>query len=238
MPDWFEGLSKILPGEKLYSDAIAPAAKQVGRLGEDVVKTARLILAPVQALSHLQGRLEAMFERMAQRVPEDRRVEVPPELTGPAIETMRYLDEGGELWHLLEEILTKAFDSGTAGIVHPAFIHIGRQLSPDEIRLVRHLTAHKIKIVDTLDWNATTRIFSNRTILECNLPADVLHLPSQLDLYGHHLISLGLVEWPVLQQEPIMVKGEQKGVRRRSEILLTELGRLFSRAASPPQRSG
>jgi hypothetical protein len=62
MTDW--NLGNLVPKEllnKVYDDAVSPSAKQIGRLGEDVIKTARLLLSPLQVTAAVGDRLEAMM---------------------------------------------------------------------------------------------------------------------------------------------------------------------------------
>lgn len=234
MPDWFESLAKVLPGEKMYDDALAPAAKQVGRLGEDTVKTARLMLAPLQIAAHFQDRLENMLKRVGERVPEERRIEALPQIAGPALAQMRFLEEGSELWRAFEELLTKAVDRDKIGLVHPAFVQIVSQLSPDEALILRSLRTKNILIIDKLDWDAASRKFENKQILEHNIPESELSLPQQFQLYVLHLTSLGLAEWPVTDQAPLMRGNAQIGVKRNSVVQLTDFGRLFADACASP----
>ncbi len=59
---------KLVPKEainKLYDDALSPSVKQLGKLGEDAMKTARLILAPLQLTAAWQDRFAAMVEACA-----------------------------------------------------------------------------------------------------------------------------------------------------------------------------
>lgn len=222
-----EELAKLLPKEtidKLYSDALSGPARQVGKLGTDVMNVARLLLLPLQALGALQDRIEPMFDRIRQRVPEERQIEAPAQITGPILEQLQYLPERSELWQMYEEILTKAVDRDNAGKIHPAFAHIISQLSRDEAWIVYRLRDRTFNVVDTLDFVGGR--FENRRIEKSELPTDELHLPEQIDLYYSHLESLALVTWPVSGQEAILDGGRQTGVRRRSTMKLTDFGQL------------
>ena len=234
MPDWFESLSKVLPVEKVYDDALAPAAKQVGRLGEDTMKTARLILAPLQIAVHFQDRLERMLKRVADRVPEERRIEAPPQIVGPALAQMRFLEEDSELWQAFEELVTKSVDRDTIDLVHPAFIQLVAHLSADEARLLRYLRTKHILIVDELDLRADNRRFENQRIISHDIPENELSQPKQFDLYVLHLTSLGLAHWPITDQTPVMRGGIQTGIKRNAVVQLTDFGRLFADACAPP----
>lgn len=233
MADWVDSLAKVLPVEKVYDDAVAPFAKQVGKFGEDAGKAARLILSPIQGLARLQDRLEAMFERIGKRVPEERQIEVRPEISAPAIEAMTYLDDKSELWRVLEEILTKAADRDTVSLVHPAFVHIAKQMTPDEINTVFRLKRGPIEFIDTMELDQATNTFFNKQIIKDGFDVDLI-APTQFDLLTMHLTSLGLMQWPVYHQKPIPNKfgAGQAGVTRYSRMELTPLGNLFVDAAT------
>lgn len=232
MPEWSDVVAKIMPIEKLYDDAVAPAAKQVGRLGGDAAKAARLILAPIQGLAHLQDRMDAMFERMAKRIPQERLIEVSPEISGPAIDTMVHLDDRSELWRLLEEILTKAMDSETVRLAHPAFVIIAKQLAPDEIRILFRLNQSTVELIDAMDLDDQAKKFINRTLVSNSFDIDLI-VPSQFDLFMHHLQVLGLITWVIQDQIPVIGEnGKQTGVTRRSEIALSDFGKMFVEAGT------
>ena len=115
--DVFETLGKLVPKEainKLYDDALSGPAKEMGKLGTDVIKTAWLLLAPLQYGAAFQDRLEQMCERISKRVPEHRRVEAPLEVVGPTLEKLQFVRDGSELSDMFEELLTKSVDSGNS----------------------------------------------------------------------------------------------------------------------------
>lgn len=231
-----EDLGDLLPKEtidKLYSDALSPAAKQIGRVGEDTLKALRLLTLPIQALGALQDRLDPVIDRIRKQVPEARRVDAQPEVVGPALERMRFIPEKSELWSMYEEVLTKAVDVETAGSIHPAFAYLISQLSADEARMVWLMRDRTFEVTDRLQLFGSR--FDNRVIEFSDLPLDQLRSPDQMELYYSHLESLNLVQWPILNQTPIMEKGKQTGVRRASIMQLTPFGKLFAAACIPPE---
>lgn len=232
-------IAELLPKEtidKLYTDALSPAAKEFGKFGEDAAKTLRLLTAPIQFLGALQDRLEPMLKRIGKRVPDRRRVEAPPEVVGPAFERMRYIPDNSELWTMYEEVLTRSVDSEEAHKVHPSFAYIISQLSADEARIVYLLRDRNFEVVDTLDL--VSNRFENRVVEKSELPDAELHMPKQMDLYYAHLESLNIVTWPVHRQDPIMTGGRQTGIRRHSTMQLTAFGQLFAGACIPPDGFG
>ena len=241
MEDPLQDLGKLVPKEiftKLYDDAVAGPVKEVGKLGTDAIKVVRLILAPLQIGAAFQDRFERMGERIRTRVPEDNRTEIPPELSGPILEKMRYVAENGELWKMFEEVLTKSIDKDQLHRVHPSFGYTIAQLSRDEAWMLYLLREQSFQVVDTLDLDHASNRFSNRVVEQSTLPIVELHAPARVDLYFSHLESLSLVTWPVERQDPILNGQTQTGVRRFSTLLLTDFGRLFVEACIPAEGFG
>jgi hypothetical protein len=224
--------AKLLPSKtatKIYDDVFSGPFKQIGKLGTDVVKTARLILIPLQYAAAYQDRTEGMFKRIAKRVPEKRRVQAPVEVAGPTMEKMRYVQEGSELWDMYEEVLTKAVDSEQQSKIHPSFSHIIALLSRDEAWILYRLRDGVFNVVDYLDFDRPANKFINRVVEESELPKDELFMPDHVELSYSHLEGLNLAVWPVVKQDAVfaVVGGPQTGIRRQSRMMLTEFGKLF-----------
>jgi Abortive infection alpha len=235
-PD-LEQLGKLVPKEtigKLYEDLLSGTAKEVGKFGADVAKTARLILAPLQVTAALQDRFVRMVQRIQGRVPESRQIEPPAEVVGPALEHMRYLDESSALWSMYEEVLTKSVDKNQNASIHPSFTHIISQLSRDEAWILYRLRDRPFNVVDELDYDKKENRFHSRVIISSELPKDELYLSDKVELLYSHLESLSLVTWPVERQTPLLnASNVQTGIRRESKMALTEFGRLFVSASIP-----
>ena len=239
-PD-LEQFGKLVPKEtigKLYDDLLSDPAKEIGKIGVDVVKTARLILAPLQVTAALQDRFLAMVQRIRSRVPESRQIEPPAEVVGSAIEHMRYIDESTALWSMYEEVLTKAVDKEQNSNIHPSFTHIISQLSRDEAWILYRLRDGPFNVVDTSDFDAKEKQFHNRVIISSELPEAELYQPDKVELLYSHLESLSLVTWPVEKQTPLLNEANvQTGLRRESKMTLTDFGRLFVSASIPKRDS-
>jgi hypothetical protein len=231
-----ENLGKLVPKEalnKLYDDALSAPAKQLGKLGEDAMKTARLLLAPLQLAALAQDRFAAMIERISKSVPPERRIDPPAQIVGPVIEHLRFIDEDNPLSAMFEEILTNSIDKDGQEKVHPAFPHIISQLSRDEAWILFRLRDRSFDVVDHMDYDRATNQFSNRVIVSSTLPSNELFMGDKFELSFAHLEALGLVTWPVLKQTPMMAGNVQTGLTRNSSMKLTELGALFVKAAVP-----
>ena len=223
--------------ENTYNDALSPGLKELGKVGADLVKTARLLLAPLQIAATFQDRLERLLREMNERIPESRRIEVAPEISGPAIESMRFIKESSPLWDLFKEVLFKSADQKYVELVHPSFVQIIKQLTSDEALLLLKLDVEPFHQVYTQDLNLQENRFENRVIESSTIPLDDLLSPESMGIYYSHLESLSLVTWPVTKQDPIVVNGVQIGIRCFSEIHLTDFGKLFVSACIPPTDS-
>lgn len=236
-----EIVSKVIDSkvvENTYNDALSPGLKELGKVGVDLAKTARLLLAPLQIAATFQDRLERFLCEMNERIPETRRIEVAPEISGPAIESMRFIDESNVLWSLFKEVLYKSADQKYVELVHPSFVQIIKQLTRDEAFLLLKLDEVSFHIVDTMRYNQAENSFFNREVEKSTIPTEDLLSPDSMSIYYSHLESLSLVTWPITKQEPIYANGVQVAIRRFSQIDLTDFGKLFISACVPPVDEG
>lgn len=66
----------------------------------------------------------------------------PAHIAGPAIEALRFANEQDELKELYANLLAGAMNSATINHVHPSFVEIIKQLSPEEASLLVSLKTH------------------------------------------------------------------------------------------------
>lgn len=141
------GLGKALDSEvakRSYDDAVSPGAKELGQATADILKGLRLFTAPFQMMGSWQDRLTARLDRVRQSVPEERQVECPANIAGPAIEALRFEEDDSICGRMFEELLAKAIDKETQGIIHPAFPKIIASMSPEEAHALVAYARHSI----------------------------------------------------------------------------------------------
>ena len=231
-----EDLLKMIPPEviaEIYRDAASKPLVEASNLGTDIVKTGRLILAPLQITAALQDRFEKFVKTRISKIPEEKLIEPPAMIIGPSLEKMKYIEEESPLWMMYEELLLKAVNSDEIDKAHPSFVHIIAQLSHDEAILLYELSKEEFKIIDTMDYIKEINKFVNRKIEESTIPLDKIDYPENENLYYNHLESLSLINWPITEQKPIMAGSKQTGTRRYSKWILTEFGKLFIDACIP-----
>ncbi|MCI0426837.1 MAG: hypothetical protein L0Z46_02325 [Nitrospiraceae bacterium] len=88
LPDEIDKLIPAKVVEKAYDDLASHPAKEASKIAVDLVKTARLLLAPFQLAAAFQYRFERVIERIRARVPEERQIQAPAEIVGPVIQHM------------------------------------------------------------------------------------------------------------------------------------------------------
>ena len=227
--------------EKAYDDGISSPLVEISKVSVDVVKTARLLLAPLQLAATFQDRFEVFLANLNKRVPEDKMVQIPAELSSVCFDKMRYLDSNNPLWEMFEELLIKASNNESQPLVHPCFGTLISQLAPDEAVILHELKwVDSFDIEDRLELNHEENTFDNRVILNSTIPNDKLVSPDSIGIYYSHLESLSLVSWPIIDQTPIWddtveneIERVQLGTKRQSKLVLTEFGELFVKACIP-----
>jgi Abortive infection alpha len=134
----------LLEAAPIYEDALQPGAQQVGKALETVGKAVNLALAPIGALvwgfKKIEEWVVPALEARLLTTPPERIVTPPPLIAGPAIEALRFAGGEESLRDLYANLLATAMDTETAHTAHPAFVEMLRQLSPDEAKLLSHIS--------------------------------------------------------------------------------------------------
>ena len=224
--DLAKELAKQLPLKDLYADAGAPAAKQIGLLLEDIAKTIRLALAPLQFAGAYQDRLRTFIDSAVRRVPEAQRVSPAPQILGPVVEGIRYEPENTPIDEMFSQLLSTSMDRETVDKAHPSYPFIIKQLSADEAKVLIEIRANTHPFVQ-LHRIGGGLSFAGPVEVDA-FPRDGLTFPGNVPFYMEHLHQLGLAGiFEVPPQEPMHEGGRQTGVRVRSVYRLTGLGHRF-----------
>ena len=211
------GIAKIVDSElakKLYDDAISEPAKEAGELAVDVLKGVRCFTLPFRLAGTAMKRMLADLEACRKRVPDDRQVESPPEIAGPTIERLRFLEDTNPLRQMYLNLLTTSIDKERQGKAHPAFVTILNQMSRDEA-----------VVIDALRQPASLFVALHHVVdHNINLETSDLAFPDQLFDTLEHLSALGLVTISKIQRIPIVKKGKPTEER---DVGATGFGKMF-----------
>lgn len=239
---------KAVPPEVVkaaYVDAVSPALKEAGKFGQNLVKTLRLVMFPVQCAAMLQDRLERHLQRSIDRVPEDRRVAPVESLALPIAEQLRYHDEGSSVGQMFERLLARSMDRERVGEAHPAFVQIVSQLAPDEAVLLGQIAVSRPTAYMRPPGQGSAALLKDERdalIAKSGLTEEQKQLlgnavvrpeelaqPELIYTYIEHLVSLGIVAYT---NDPW--SAQFRGAKRSGFdfwfVQLNGLGELFQRA--------
>jgi hypothetical protein len=229
----------------VYSDAVAPAMREFGKIGEDAVKVVHLALFPIQYGALLQERLARYLAKALDKVPEERRVAPRDAVMLPVAEKLRHQDEDGNpIADLYVNLLARAMDRDRLGDAHPAFVHLIGQLAPDEILILLQLNAQRHRVFFRHGPREPALLHEQVPPLLQRMPFPVatellgaavrpedLAQPELFLTFLEHLVALGIVEYT---HEPRSEETEKMSFLflgfEYHFIRLTAFGHLFHRA--------
>lgn len=230
--------------KELYSDAVAPAMREFGKIGSDAVKVARLVLFPVQYGAMLQDRVARYLIQAVAKVPEENRVAPRDAIMLPVAEKLRHQDEDGNpIAALYVNLLARAMDRERLGEAHPAFVHLIGQLAPDELLLLLQLRGRPHKVFIRFGPGKPALLRSEvmplllrsgiadpvaQGLLDAAVLPELLAQPELFLTFLAHLVSLGIVEYT---NEPKDHETQEFSVTylgfEHHFVRLTEFGNLF-----------
>ncbi len=247
--DFKQALSTLaLP---VYQDLAKPATIQVGLALETVAKTVVLLMSPLNALiwGHEQfaSFLEVKVAGMLKGVPPENIRTPPADVAVPLMESVRLKGDTGPLVDLYAQLLASAMQHRPEGQqVHPAFVEVLKQLSPDDAAILNVLylkLATPFLLIEILSPQGLITTLDKRfTIL---IEETGVETPKRVGISIDNLVRLGLVEAIVgstipdeslyadledlARQIPIDVPLEQLQLARGT-IVLRDFGGEFCRA--------
>ncbi|TOA11487.1 Abi-alpha family protein [Vibrio parahaemolyticus] len=221
------GLGKVADSKlvnKLYDDTASSSAKELGKLGADVTKTLRLFTAPFQLAALAQDRFEVWLNEARNRVPEDRQVTAPAHIAGPALKAMLFMEQDSPHAKYFVNLLSRAIDKSTVNEVHPAFVHLLEQISPDEALLLYKLQDLNIAGVGRLHHIGVKDEDYKMESLTSFDQSDFA-IPSHLSMYFEHLETMNLVR--DLKEDTIEIPEDKPMWKSFRWYGLTEFGTQF-----------
>nr|WP_280142881.1 DUF4393 domain-containing protein [Paenibacillus sp. 453mf] len=130
---------------------------------------------------------------------ENKRIEIPLELSVPAIEKMSYTSNS-QINEMYVNLLTKGASSETIYLAHPGFILTISSLSFDEALLLKHLYEQERKTIPLVQFKVHSIISNETDILTSQRGYSYLphicgfHFPENDNLYIYNLTGLGILE--------------------------------------------
>jgi hypothetical protein len=179
-----DALGKVA-GE-VYSDVVHPAAREIGRALGTVFKVG---LSPIAALDFGFEKSKAwLSERIAKRletIPEDQWHSPPSNVAVPLLLAIASASDADELRNLYAELLMKSMDARTANQVHPSYVAVLQQLTPQEA----------LVFISFRDFEKGSLFSDEPTEFPIHIPAiGSTASPSIDQQFLEHCKSLGLID--------------------------------------------
>lgn len=189
---------------EVYKDLGRPVIKPIGEILGFLPRTLKLTLSGWEKwLINGEESLKMTAEAIAAKVkaiPQEKLVEPEPYVAIPAIQQISYCQNSEELRDLYANLLTASMNADIKWQVHPSFVDIIKQLTPDEAKYLKFLPNQIIMLHPLIDVDfyinnnsrGTNPIISNFT--DYNI--DKLEHPEQICSYIDNLVRLNLIEIP------------------------------------------
>ena len=188
---------------EVYKDAVSPVVKPIGEILGFLPRTLKLALSSwekwlINGEETIRLTAESVREKI-QAIPEEKLVEPESYVAIPAMQQLSYCVNNEELRELYANLLASSMNADKKWQVHPAFVDIIKQLTPDEAKYIRNLQPVVFNANELIDVRieydtkgSGTTIISNFT----NVGLELLDLPQNIGSYIDNLERLKLIYIP------------------------------------------
>jgi hypothetical protein len=242
---------------EVYKDALRPVVKPVGEILGFLPRTIKLAFSGwekwlINGEESLRLTAETIKEKVKQ-IPEEKFVEPEPYVAIPAIQQISYCQNSEELRDLYANLLTSSMNADKKWQVHPSFVDIIKQLTPDEAKIIRSIPNFKNNFMPAIDVKLTDKnalgtghqiFITNFTTIGFNVIENKENICSYID----NLVRLKILEIPPtyhltneslykpLEESPILEKLIPQAYKliynigyKHKIIAITNYGLLFKR---------
>jgi len=183
--------------QDIRKPVVQPASETLG-LVPRAVKAALLPLEKwiLQREFNLSATKKLLEEKL-ENTPHELIQPPEPHIAVPAIQYLEYCMDNEELREMYANLLASSMNAVVKNGVHPAFVEIIKQLSPDEAKILKYFKIHQlvpcITLRETKENGAGVDVIRNFSDvgerMECENPLDICQ-------YFDNLMRLGLLESP------------------------------------------
>lgn len=186
-----------LPVPKFLDEAATPVAREIG---EGLGNLFYLVFSPIhKARYKREFEIEAFVETLksnVEEIPEDKLVEPPLHIVGPALEASKYYYQEKDLRDMFAKLISASMNSDLEGKVRSSFVDIIKQMEPLDAVILREL--HRAtKPGELLGVGKVIRKFSPgiKTIYDNFFPLECLTEENygQVGASISNIIRLGLI---------------------------------------------
>ena len=186
---------------KAYDDLVAPSAKPLGTVFSLLPRTIRVWLSKwekwvLNGERSIELTAQAIKEKTA-NIPIEKLTEPEPYVAVPAMQQLSYSFDSEELREMYANLLVASMNIDTKKYVHPAYVDIIKQLSPDEAKLLKFLALNPDQpLIDVLLDLPNNGGYFTQVHNFTNIGEGICENPEEIFSYLDNLERLKLIEIP------------------------------------------
>lgn len=189
---------------KAYDDFVHPTAEPLGQILSYLPRTVRLFFAKwekwlVNGEENLRLTGEALRDKVS-AIPEEKLCEPEPYVAIPAIQQIAYCYDSAELRNMYANLLASSMNTDKKWSVHPGYISIIKQLTPDEAKLLKILPRETNRYLPLIDLKIVLGDYSKgEQIIKqnyTNIGDTICESPENIGVYIDDLIRLKIIDVP------------------------------------------
>lgn len=186
---------------EVYKDTLQPALQPVGQIISYPTRILRLAFSPIEkwligAETSLKMASDSVNTKLND-IPEEKVVPLDANIAVPAIMQLSYCENSEDLRDLYANLLATSMNRDKKWEVHPAFVDIIKQLTPDEAKFLKSLPPHVLISYPLIDVRITSDHGFNSILTNfTDTHIEVLENPWMISQYIDNLRRLGLIDIP------------------------------------------
>jgi len=130
----------------IYNDIIRPIAKPTGEVLGLIPRAIKVAFIPLeQWISQKEYNIEKtkkLLEKKLENISPDLIESPEPHIAVPALQYISYCMDNEELRDMYANLLANSMNKFVKNGVHPGFVEIIKQLTPDEAKILRYINIH------------------------------------------------------------------------------------------------
>lgn len=198
-----EGVKEV--AGRVYDDIGHPILKPIGEILSLFPRTLKIFTNGWD--KWLTNREESLLitakaiEEKLSNLPSEKICSPEPHIAIPAIQQMCYCQNSRDLQDLYANLLVSSMNTDTRQEVHPAFVDIIKQLTPDEARIINSAPGFKNSFMPLIDVKGVIKgsLKSGHQLLITNFTTvgfDVIQVKDNICNYIDNLVRLNIFEIP------------------------------------------
>lgn len=129
--------------KEFYKDGLSPIVKPTGQALAVIPETVLTLLYPFRSLNlyakYSLERTALLLSKKLENIPPENIVSPEPHIAVPALQQLSYSIDNENLREMYSNLLAKSMNRERQNEVHPSFVEIIKQLSPEEAVILKNI---------------------------------------------------------------------------------------------------